>query len=121
MLKFQCIKIQGRELGGIKGEWEKTTPARVLVLWAGVRGRTAAHFPRGSGWVSGCVNPLAPAQRVVNKGQSLGTMFSASGIPDTAENRMGSPGGGLVSPGAKGRRGQGEREALAGSQADESP
>ena len=54
------------------------------------------------------------------RGQSLGhpRHHWTLGRP---ENRMGAPWGGSVSPGSKGRRGQGEREALCGSHMGKSP
>jgi hypothetical protein len=39
---------------------ENLRPARVPVLWAGGRWRTARRFPHGPGWASGCVKPLTP-------------------------------------------------------------
>jgi hypothetical protein len=56
------------DVGGKRGE--NPPPTRVLVVWAGGLGKTAACFPRGPRWVSGCVKPLTPAGWVVNKGQS---------------------------------------------------
>jgi hypothetical protein len=49
---------------------ENLRPARVLVLWAGEHGRLQHIFHAALGGVSGCIKPLTPAQRVVDKGQS---------------------------------------------------
>ena len=93
---------------------ENLRPARVLVLWAGGHGRLPLAFHAAPG---GCLAVLSHWSHSMGGGQGavLGTRFSALGIPDTtghrgrAENRMGALEGGLVSPGAEGRRGQKER------------
>jgi hypothetical protein len=63
---------------------------------------------------------MYPSSAGGGQGAVLDTRFLASGIPDTtghrgrAENRMRAPEW-FISPGAEGKRGQGERGALGGS------
>ena len=46
---------------GNKGVGENLHPTRVLVLWVGGCGRTAACFPGSPRWVSGCVKSWNPS------------------------------------------------------------
>ena len=78
--------------GGKRGVGENPHPARVPVLWAGGRGRTATRFARGPRWASGCVKPLTPHSGWWTRGspRSLGlteardNRFSVSDIPNFA-------------------------------------
>jgi hypothetical protein len=107
--------MQGREHRGIKGEWEKTCvpPEFWCSGWADAEGLPHAFHTTLCGYLP--VGSLDPSSVGGGQGAVLGTRFSALSIPDTtghrgrAENRMGALEGGLVSPGAEGRRGQKER------------
>jgi hypothetical protein len=115
-----CYQMRGSGHGEIKGVGENPRPATVLVLWAGRHGRTVACFPHvlGGCLAVGSYRP-SPWGRTRGRHRCLGLMeardnrFSVSGIPDTAghckkaENKMGAPGGGSVSPpGLKGGEGR---------------
>ena len=103
----------GQWVLGKEGVGETLSPARVLVLWVGKCWRTAAHFPCGPRWLSGCGKSLDPISVGSGQGAVLGTRFSASGIPFTsghcrgAEYRMGAPGSGQLALGPKGGEGRG--------------
>ena len=95
--------------GGIKGEGENLHPARVLMLWAGRHGRLPQAFQVVP--VGVCLWEATDPARRDGQGAILGSRLSVLGIPDTMEELRtnGGPRGTLVSPGAEGRRGHGER------------
>jgi hypothetical protein len=106
---------------GEGGVGENPRTARVPVLWVGRCGRTACY----PGWVSGCGKPLDSSSAGVGQGAVLGTGSQSQAsqtLLDTAEElRTNSgPGGGSVSPGCEGRKGQGE-VVLGGSHTSKSP
>jgi hypothetical protein len=59
----------GQWVWGKEEVGKNSRPTRVLVFWAGRSRRTVAGFPCGPKWVSGSVKPLAPAPRMMDKGQ----------------------------------------------------
>ena len=105
----------GRGRGVNKGSWGKPSSCQSS---SALGGRTWKDCPTLSTlpWVGVWLcEATGPSSAGGGQGAVLGTRFSALGIPDTtghrgrAENRMGALEGGLVSPGAEGRRGQKER------------
>jgi hypothetical protein len=108
--------VWGRECGGIKGVGENPLGGQMHPEDC----HMLSMLPQVGVWLWEATDPSSAGggQRAV-----LGTRFSALGIPDTtghcrrAENRMRAL---ELSPGAEGRRGQGER-ALDGSHVGESP
>jgi hypothetical protein len=85
---------------------------------------TLSTWPQVGVWLCEAMDPSSGGD---GQGAGLGTRFPASGIPYTdghhrrVENRMRSPGSGLISPKAEGSRGQGDRGVLDGPSAGESP
>ena len=109
---------------GYKGEWGKirVPPDFWCSGWADMGGLTATCFPRGPGWVSGCVKPRTPAWQVVDKGQSRYQFLSRGHLMlDTVEElrtKWGPPGGSSV----RLKRGEGRRRGtLGGFHVSESP
>jgi hypothetical protein len=119
--------------GGINGVIENQCHIRFPVLWAGRCRKTAALFPHGPMWVSGCVIHQNPIPLSVDKWnpRSLGLMktrdnrFLVLGIPDaTGHHRRTDPMDGQLIPKAERRRGQRERErewVLGGCLMEKSP
>jgi hypothetical protein len=95
---------------GKRGVGENPQPFRVPELWAGRHRRTATWFPQRGGGVTGCGKPQNLSSMGGGQGAVLGTRFPASDIllwiPQRSWEQNRGPGV-VLSPAAKGRRGQG--------------
>jgi hypothetical protein len=103
------LPVAGQKGVGEKGVGESRSPTRVPVLWVGGCRRTAACFPHGPRWVSGC-GKLRTQPAGVDKGSPKSQVFSLRHLVlDTLEEQRthGGPWGSSVSPRPKRGKGRG--------------